>query len=55
MKIYKSTAMIVAMCAAFSGLHTKDYSLVFNTLFFSMIIIEIFNIKDSIKNIGPWY
>lgn len=55
MKIYKSATIIVAMCAAFSGLHTKDYNMVFNSLFFSIIMIEIFNIKESIKNIGPWY
>lgn len=48
------TGMLVLL-AMLEGVRTSDPSLVFQAIFFSLLLVELQCIKTMIKNIPPWY
>lgn len=53
--MYKFTVVVLFACGIINGMMSEDKNSIFNSLFFIAIMLELYDIKYRIKNIGPWY
>lgn len=51
----KFTMIVIFVCGAINGMVSEDKGSIFTSLFFILIMLELYDIKHRIKNIGPWY
>ena len=49
------TTGIITILAAIEGIRKDNMCLIFTSIFFVLIMIELKSIRRMIKNIGPWY
>ena len=47
--------IIISLLLGFEGFKTNNLSMILQSIFFALLMIELNHIKTMIKNIPPWY